>query len=259
MLTDLSIVIPCYNEVDNIHRLKEELSPVVEDLASYLWVEVIFVDDGSQDGTWDALIEAFGEARIDSLSFRFEKHVTNQGLGAAVRTGFRHCTGSVIVTTDSDGTYRFDTIPALLSCLTPDMDIVTASPYHPKGGVEGVPAYRLLLSRGSSFLYRVLVNPRMSTYTCLYRAYRRSVIQNLVLSSTDYLINTEILVKALLLGYRAAEHPAVLHVREYGVSKAKIMNTIISHLIFQGAVLLHRFGLRRVVDTKASRSDRKWA
>ena len=118
--------------------------------------------------------------------------------------------------------------------LTPEMDIVTASPYHPAGGVVGVPANRLFLSRGSSFLYRILVDRHVYTYTCLFRAYRSEVIKNINFSSNGFLAGTEVLVKAILKGYRVAEFPAVLHRRMYGVSKAKIAETIFSHLSFQG-------------------------
>jgi dolichol-phosphate mannosyltransferase len=127
-----------------------------------------------------------------------------------------------------------------LSFLTPEVDIVTASPYHPEGGVVGVPAYRLFLSRGSSFVYRILVNWHVYTYTCLFRAYRSKVIKNIHFESDGFLAGTEILVNAMLKGYRVAEFPAVLHRRMYGVSKAKIAQTILSHLRFQGWVLLYR-------------------
>ncbi|MER3513510.1 MAG: glycosyltransferase family 2 protein, partial [Chloroflexota bacterium] len=64
--------------------------------------------------------------------------------------------GQVIVTTDSDGTYDFASIPRLLAALEPGIDVVTASPYHPQGGVGVLPAYRLALSRGCSMIYRLL-------------------------------------------------------------------------------------------------------
>ena len=75
-------------------------------------------------------------------------HEQNRGLGAALRTGFAHSRSDVVVTTDADGTYEFGEILGLCALLLPDVDVVTASPYHPEGGVDGVPAYRLLLSQG---------------------------------------------------------------------------------------------------------------
>ena len=134
---DLSVIIPCYNEADNIGKIERELFPVVRELAETQSVEVVFVDDGSTDGTWQGLVGTFGDLSVPDLSVRFERHQVNRGLGAALRTGFASARGEVVVTTDSDGTYKFSGIPHMLSYLTPDVDIVTASPYHPQGGVEG--------------------------------------------------------------------------------------------------------------------------
>jgi dolichol-phosphate mannosyltransferase len=245
----LSIIVPCYNEVDNVAKLHAELLPVVEDLVLHGWknapekvhsAELVFVDDGSQDGTLSKLKEHFGSSTQTGVTFKYIKHEKNKGLGAAVRTGFLNANGDSLVTVDSDGTYKFSEIPNLLSFLTPNIDIVTASPYHPDGDVIGVPKYRLLLSRGSSLIYRILVNWHIHTYTCLFRAYRSEVVKRIRFNSDGFLGGTEMLVNAFLNGYRVAEFPAVLHKRMYGVSKAKIAQTIISHLNFQGWILLNR-------------------
>ncbi len=245
---DLSIVIPCYNEVENVSKMQREFLPVVAELARTHSLEVVFVDDGSTDGTWQALTETFGNNEEARVAFRFERHPVNRGLGAAIRTGFTASCGNVVITTDSDGTYRFSEIPVMLSYLTPDVDIVTASPYHPAGGVEGVPAYRLILSRGSSFLYRFLVNRRIHTYTSLFRAYRREVIARVPFQSDGFLAGTEILVKAMLMGYQVAEYPSVLHSRAFGTSKAKLIRTILAHLRFQARILMHRLHLAPLID-----------
>jgi dolichol-phosphate mannosyltransferase len=248
---DLSVVVPCFNEADNVPKLVEEFVPVVERLARDRSVEVVFVDDGSRDETWPALHAAFdGGGR--TFTARFERHAVNRGLGAAIRTGLRASRGAVVVTTDSDGTYRFADIPLLLERLAPGIDIVTASPYHPQGGVAGVPRYRLVLSQGSSLLYRLLLDWNVHTYTALLRAYRRSVVDNVPFTADGFLAGTEILVNGMLMGYRAAEYPTVLHARAFGVSKAKIARTIRAHLGFQGRILLHRLGIRRLVKQAAA-------
>jgi dolichol-phosphate mannosyltransferase len=122
--------------------------------------------------------------------------------------------------------------------------IVTASPYHPDGGVMNVAGYRLVLSRGSSFLYRILVDWRVHTYTALFRVYRGEVVKSIAFESNGFLAGTELMVNAMLQGYQVAEYPTVLHSRQNGVSKAKIMRTIRAHLKFQGEILLRRLGFR---------------
>jgi dolichol-phosphate mannosyltransferase len=163
--------------------------------------------------------------------------------------------GEILVTADSDGTYQFSEIPALLACLGPGIDIVTGSPYHPDGDVAGVPWYRLFLSRGSSLIYRVLVDWRVHTYTSLFRAYRRQVVQCVDFASDGFLAGTELMVKAMLGGFRVAEYPTVLRRRAYGESKAKLVETIMAHLGFQSQVLGHRIGIGPLAQ---SRSKEGW-
>jgi len=248
----VSIVVPCYNEEDNIEKLKTEFFPVVEKLVGSRLpdnvqvdsVEVVFVDDGSKDNTFEALENAFNSYQYAGVSIAFEKHGVNRGLGAALRTGFKASTGDIVVTTDSDGTYHFSTIPAMLDYMKKDIAIVTASPYHPDGEVVGVPPFRIFLSRGSSLLYRLLLSWKIHTYTALFRAYRREVIDQIPFAANDFLGQTELMVKAMLKGYKVDEFPAALHRRTFGVSKARLLKTIQSHLTFQGRLVLHRLHIR---------------
>jgi dolichol-phosphate mannosyltransferase len=247
---DISIVIPCYNEFDNIPKLGLEFFPVVHQLAATRSVEVIFVDDGSTDGTFSGLQQAFGAMETQNTVIRIEKHPLNRGLGAAIRTGLAAAQGDVVVTTDSDGTYRFEEILPLLERLGPEVDLVTASPYHPEGGVMNVPGYRLVLSQGSSFLYRLLVSWNIHTYTALFRVYRRKVIETVPFQSNGFLAGTEILVNSLLMGYHAAEYPTILHSRVKGASKAKILQTIGAHLQFQWQILLLKLRHHKILSMK---------
>jgi dolichol-phosphate mannosyltransferase len=239
----ISILIPCYNEEAGLGRMASELRPVLDTLCTRESVEVVLVDDGSTDGTWGALnrlaSSGFSGAKIHLL-----RHARNRGLGAALRTGFAACRGSVVVTTDSDSTYRLSEIPRLLSRLEPDVDIVTASQYHPDGSVMNVPAHRLLLSRGASLLYRTLVTRRVHTYTSLFRAYRAPVIRDIPFRSDGFLAVSELLVNAMRAGYRVAEYPTVLHSRVEGTSKAKLARTTAAHARFMAGILLQRLHLR---------------
>ncbi len=261
-MADLSIVLPCYNEVDNVQKMESELLPIVEQLVGSKIahvgeihsVEVIFVDDGSTDGTLAALQTVLGDISRPGIKICFVQHQVNRGLGAALRTGLASAHGDVIVTTDSDGTYKFTEIPALLAYLTENIAIVTASPYHPDGGVANVPTYRLILSRGSSLLYRLIVDRHVHTYTALFRAYRREVTDCITHESDGFLGGTELLVKAILSGFRVAEYPTVLYSRVYGTSKAKLLRTIRAHLNFQATVILYRLGLKQFKRARSQQS-----
>ncbi|MGB9751637.1 MAG: glycosyltransferase family 2 protein [Roseiflexus castenholzii] len=249
----LSLVIPCFNESDSIEQMREQLNAIRSELARRGPFELVLVDDGSTDDTYERLKSAFA----DWEQVQIVRHERNRGLGAALRTGFAHARGEVIVVTDSDGTYPFTTIPDMLDMLTPDVDIVTSSAYHPQGGVEGVPAYRLLFSQGASLIYRTLVNRHIHTYTAMYRAYRRRVVEAVPPTLEGYVVMAEILVNALLAGYRVAEYPAVLHVRKFGQSKAKIWRITRSHLRFQAHILWRRLmGLFRATSVTPGKAGR---
>jgi dolichol-phosphate mannosyltransferase len=231
----LSLVIPAYNESEGVHQTSDALRSMLAQLGKTYDVEVVFVNDGSKDATAALLKEEFkDDPRIQVVS-----HEVNRGLGAAIRTGFQTANGDIIVTTDFDGTYPLDTIPQMLARMAADdCDICSASPYHPNGHVEGVPGYRLIFSFGASLLYRILVSWRIHTWTALYRAYRRRVVDTITFESNDFLAGTEILVKAIQAGFRVTEFPTTLHVRTFGQSSIKIARVTRSHLKFQWRLLL---------------------
>jgi dolichol-phosphate mannosyltransferase len=231
------VIIPCYNEQEALPQLRSKIVPVL-DLLQIRYggpgsCELVLVDDGSTDGTAAGLRAALG----DDPRVRLVVHAKNQGLGAALRTGFAASRGELIVTTDADGTYDFAEIPGMLARLTPGVDVVTASPYHPEGGVLGVPAYRLILSQGASLIYRTLLDASIYCYTAMFRAYRRPVLLAIDFQAPGYLAMAEILAEALLRGFTVVEFPTVLTVRRYGQSKAKVAKILRDHLRFQAGLL----------------------
>ncbi|MEZ4669888.1 MAG: glycosyltransferase family 2 protein [Anaerolineae bacterium] len=234
MADKVSLVVPAYNESEGVHQTAEAMRSILETLSKNYTMEVVFVNDGSKDNTADLLKAEFdGDARVKVVS-----HDRNKGLGAAIRTGFQNATGDIIVTTDFDGTYPLVTIPQMLARLKADgTNMVTASPYHPNGKVEGVPGYRLLFSFGASLLYRILVKWNIHTWTALYRAYQRQVVDAITFESNDFLAGTEILVKAIQAGFTVSEFPTTLHVRTFGQSSIKIARVTKLHLKFQWRLL----------------------
>ncbi len=236
----LSIIIPCYNEREGIPSMYTRFAAVIPELRQRTEVELVLVDDGSSDGSAELLETAF--SRLGGVTVL--RHTRNRGLGAALRTGFARAHGDIIVTCDSDGTYPFEEIPALIDRLIPGVDIVTASPYHPAGGIENVPAYRIFISKGASLCYRLLVGRHIHTYTALFRAYRREVIDQVVTRDDGFLMVTELLVESILAGFHVAEYPAILRVRCYGQSKARVLRITRAHLSYMASVIGRRMQSR---------------
>lgn len=232
----VSLVIPCYNEEEGISQLVSQLNDVTGKLDQNYALEVIFVDDGSKDKTNELLHRHFG----DNPAVKIVKHEKNQNLGAALKTGFSHAHGELIAAWDSDCTYPLHLLPKMLEMIDDSTDIVTVSPYHPEGKVKNVPAYRIFLSKSVSKIYRLLLRTKIYTYTAMVRIHKREVIKNVRFNSNTFLGVTEMMVKALLQGYKVKELPAELNVRQFGASKMKTVKVIKDHLGLISEVILYR-------------------
>ncbi|HEY6349389.1 MAG TPA: glycosyltransferase [Candidatus Angelobacter sp.] len=224
----VSVVVPIFNEEDGIRLLREKLFKLKGLLENTCRLELIFVDDGSSDHTVERIKEQFAEIQAP---FQVVEHGRNRGVGAAFRSGFQVCTGKLICTIDADCTYSPEGLQGLLAALeSSGADIAVASPYHPDGGVEGVPWWRLALSRRCSALYRWASPLKLYTYTSIFRAYRSEVIRNVSFASDGFVSAAEILLAAGRQGYRVIEVPMILRARSIGRSKMKVLRTIVSHL-----------------------------
>ncbi len=224
----VSILIPIFNEEDGVGQLKEKLLGLQDLLQGEYELEFLFIDDGSSDLTVQRLKECFQDS---ALRTRILEHGVNRGVGAAFRTGFQYAHGNFVCTIDADCTYSPAGLQQLLSALhTSGADIAVASPYHPDGGVEGVAAWRLVLSKGCSMLYRLFSPLKLYTYTSIFRAYRGEVVRNVNFRGNGFVSASEILIAAGRLGYTVTEVPMVLRARTVGRSKMKVLRTILSHL-----------------------------
>lgn len=223
----VTVVIPCYNEQETLPYLANTLNSVELRLSEAGYqLEFVFVDDCSSDATLKtlhSLFDAKGNVRI-------LQHEKNHGVAAGIVTGLKAAGTDIVCSMDCDCTYDPHELASMLPLLTDDVDMVTASPYHKDGGVRNVPAWRLFLSRGSSFLYRRVLRSKLQTYTSCFRVYRKSSMDGIVLKELGFLGVAEILGRLDLSGGKIAEYPTVLDVRLFGISKMKTLRTIVGHL-----------------------------
>ncbi|HAA90863.1 MAG TPA: hypothetical protein DCE33_00360 [Rhodospirillaceae bacterium] len=236
----VSVVSPFYNETDIIvtaaTRMIESLNRGFAD-----W-EFILVDDGSTDDSLDKLkgcISELGNPKIKVLSYQ-----PNMGRCRALKTGIDAASADIIITTEADLSWGEDIVERLHDALAdyPDRDFVIASPHLAEGGFNEVPFSRVCLSQGGNRLIGWFFDSGVSMHTGMTRAYRRSVIQPLKITSYDKEFHLEVLLKLRTLGYRVAEIPTVLSWevrRSKGTIQPKsnlftrrMMRTISSHLLF---------------------------
>lgn len=201
----VSVVVPAYNEEAKLEEHLRELNDYLR--SRFVNHELIVVDDGSTDET-AKIAKRFSDHHDHVMVV---EHVTNVGLGQAIKSGLRAATGQYVVTFDADLSYDPSHIERLVSTIhTTGARVVVASPYMEGGSVDGVPRLRAMLSRGANRLLRTLSLSKVSTVTGMVRAYDREFLQGLSLKSVDNQINAEIVYKTALLRERILEIPAEL-------------------------------------------------
>jgi dolichol-phosphate mannosyltransferase len=221
----VTLIIPCYNEIDGLPQLMRRLTAMRTAGEMTGW-EVLFVNDGSRDGTREALDAiAGGHGWV-----RVIHHGVNKGLGAAVRTGFENALSPVVCTMDSDCTFAPETLPKMIQMLNEGADIVTASPWHPESGQGTVHPVRKVLSQGASWVYRRILGNDVHSFTPMHRAYRREAITRVKFESNGFAAIAEIMVRAMFHGFRVKELPMPVDRRQFGESKINVFQSVSSHL-----------------------------
>jgi hypothetical protein len=145
-------------------------------------------------------------------------------------TGLRHAGTEIVCSIDCDCSYDPHDLANMIPLLRDGVALVTASPYHPEGRVHNVPAWRLVLSKSLSRMYRIVLRQPLHTYTSCFRVYRRSVLIGIQPERGGFLGIAELIGRLALSGAEIVEHPATLEVRVLGHSKMKILQTIWGHL-----------------------------
>jgi hypothetical protein len=222
----VDVVVPCYNERPVAEELIENLNGLSAALGERYGFRFLLVDDGSTDGTADRLRGLVNGRR----GYEILRHERNRGVAAAIMTGIAAARAEIVCSMDADCSYDPRQLGEMIPMLVEGVDLVTASPYHPLGGVQGVPAWRLLLSRSASSLYREVLRRPLYTYTSCFRVYRRGAMAGIALAEGGFVGIAEILWRLDRRGSRIVECPAVLRSRRLGQSKMKLAGTAAGHL-----------------------------
>jgi glycosyltransferase involved in cell wall biosynthesis len=202
----LSFVIPVFNEAESLSRLREEIDAVAtEQEFDY---EVIFVDDGSTDDSWDVIVaEHQRDSSVVGLQFR-----RNFGKAAALNAGFQLAQGEVVFTLDADLQDDPQEIPKFLEVLeSEDVDVVSGwkkkryDPWHKVGPSR---VFNLMVSK--------LTGVRLHDHNCGFKCYRRGVVEEIQLYGE---LHRFVPVLAAARGWRVGEVVVKHREREYGKSK----------------------------------------
>ena len=208
----LSIVIPVYNEAATIAHIVELVRAVDVGLEK----EILLVDDCSRDGTRE-ILTTMAEARAD---LRVIFHETNQGKGAALRSGFSAATGDIVLIQDADLEYDPNEYPRLLKpILDGRADVVYGSRFLGGGAHRVVYYWHYLGNKLLTTLSNMTTNLNLTDMEVCYKVFRREVIQGLVLKENRFGFEVEITAKVARRKCRIYEVPISYYGRDYSEGK----------------------------------------
>jgi glycosyltransferase involved in cell wall biosynthesis len=201
----LSVVIPVYDERDTIHEILRQVRAVP------IRKQIILVDDCSRDGTRD-ILKKMVETDPD-LTIAF--HDKNQGKGAALRTGFKHATGQIVIIQDADLEYDPAEYPKLIQPIVEGRaDVVFGSRFI--GEAHRVLYFwHSLVNKGLTFLSNVFTNLNLTDMEVCYKVFRREVIQAIDLKSDRFGFEPEVTAKVARFQIPPADGRAARKCRIY--------------------------------------------
>jgi glycosyltransferase involved in cell wall biosynthesis len=215
----LSIVIPVYNEVENLPRLHQAIQEAMCPLANLEW-EVIYVDDGSKDASLQALEKLVEEDSTHTKAIELRR---NFGQTAAIAAGIDHSCGDIIVLSDADLQNDPADIPMMVEKIEQGYDVVSGW----RVNRQDTFTTRVLPSRVANWLISTVTGVHLHDYGCTLKAYRREVLTGFRLYGE---MHRFIPAYAHSVGARMTEVPVRHHARQYGKTNyglTRIMKVIL--------------------------------
>jgi glycosyltransferase involved in cell wall biosynthesis len=206
----VSVLIPCYNENDTIRQVVEAVKA-----APYPDKEIIVIDDCSKDGTRERL-----KTEIAPLVDRILYHATNQGKGAALRTGVNAATGEIIVIQDADLEYTPNEYPLLVEpILQNQADIVFGSRFMGGRSHRVLYFWHSVGNRILTLASNMFTNLNLTDMETGYKAFRREIMQGIRIEENRFGFEPEITAKIAKLRCRVYEVGISYHGRTYDEGK----------------------------------------
>jgi undecaprenyl-phosphate 4-deoxy-4-formamido-L-arabinose transferase len=212
-LPEISVVIPVFNEADNLRELGERLIRTLTAMGRPY--EIIFVDDGSTDGSWQLLTDLNGQYPQNIRALQFHR---NFGQHQAIFAGFQAARGEVMVTLDADLQNPPEEIPRLVAKLDEGYDTVGGWRENRQDSI-----FRRLPSQLVNTVMSRVTGVKLRDYGCMLRAYRRSVVDSINQCQES---SSFIPALANLFAHRVAEIPVGHAERERGTSKYSLFKLL---------------------------------
>lgn len=204
----LSIIIPCYNEKDNIMEILEKVknAPIANK-------EIIVVDDKSTDGSTEVIKE-----KVAPLVDKVIYHEVNTGKGGALRTGFMAATGDVVIIQDADMEYDPNEYPLVVNPIFEGKAEVVYGSRFMNQKAKGYLLNRLA-NKGLTFLSNIMTRQKLTDMETCYKAFRRDIIQSIDIQEKRFGFEPEITAKLSKRGIKIQEVPISYYPRSNAEGK----------------------------------------
>lgn len=209
---DIAIIMPVYNEMDNLPAMLAALEEQV--IGSTCRMQVIVVDDGSRDDSRE-ILEVESEKRPWLTVI---KNTEKRGMGSALKTGTRYADAAVAVWVMADRSDELEDIWEMKDRIEAGAEMVVASRAAAGGDYGELGGMKALGSRLFSGLARILLSLPVRDSTNAFRAFRRPMLEQLELTRDDFAISLEMVIGAVRAGAKVEEIPTRYHYRKRGVS-----------------------------------------
>src|SRR3989338_9919650 len=206
----LSLFFPCYNDKGTIATLILDAQRVAKTLTDDF--EVIVIDDGSQDGSRELLMDV--KLKNEVPQFKLIMHEKNKGYGSVLQSGFKTATKEWVFYTDGDGQYDVRELPRLWNKMTPETDIVNGFKIK-----RHDPLFRIIVGYLYQYIMQWAFWLPVTDVDCDFRLIRRKVFDTVNLASTTGTVTIELVKKVQQAGFRFTEVGVSHHFRTYGTSQ----------------------------------------
>ncbi|MCA2965642.1 MAG: glycosyltransferase family 2 protein [Acidobacteriaceae bacterium] len=220
----VTVLVPCRNKLSRLPSLIARFDAMRATGQIPHW-EVLFINDGSQDGTGPLLNQL-----MDRFHWiRVVHHRRARGLGPALRAGLQRSEAAVVCTMECDGAYGPETLPGMVALLEDGADVVTVSVGDPAEGCLLRKSLRDLTNGIAARLYRMLLGGPAHGYCSNHRAYRASALKRISLRSRGESVVAEIMIRCLLKRLRVREFRTAAEPSETPAAGTDLQAGILGH------------------------------
>lgn len=240
-MPEISILIPCHNESENLTPLVERLERVC--LAGDIDAETIILDDASEDQTIGVAKSL--QAKHKTLGIRVvHRFEPRRGYGALIRYGMAHARGRYCLLVTSDGAHPIEMLPAYLTEARSGAQLVQCSRYERAEDNRNIPMRFKLYLKAYRAAVRLLLAWDVRDPTCSFRLVDRVLLQSIGIRSNGLSLVPEITLKVFLSGGRIAFIPGSQSFRKRGISQFRFVRESTGYAYVLLRASLHRWGLQ---------------